>query len=78
MDMTPGIQRGPRISTWGQAPNRGKSLSAGWGLVTKNLPFSGPDGFQKVGSVSGLEGRSDAEANLWWQEGYPKMCPVWW
>ena len=76
--MTPGIQRGPRISTWGQAPNRGKSLSAGWGLVTKNLPFSGPDGFQKAGSIFGLEGGSDAEANLWWQEGCPKMYPVRW
>ena len=40
MDMTPGIQQGLGISTWGQAPNRGKSLSAGWRLVTKNLPFS--------------------------------------
>ena len=78
MDMTPGIQSGLRISTWGQAPNRGKSLSAGWGLVTKNPPFSGSDGFQKASSVSGLEGGRDAEANLQRQEGCPKTCPVQW
>lgn len=78
MDMTPGIQRGLGISTWGQAPNRGKSLSAGWRLVIKNLPFSGSDGFQKASSVSCLEGGRDAEADLRWQEGCPKMCPVRW
>ena len=76
--MTPGIQRGLRISTWGQAPNRRKSLGAGRGLVTKNPPFSGSDGFQKASSVSGLEGGRDAEADLGWQEGCPKTCPVRW